>query len=152
MEFALEPRPTADYPEGHGWRLGCFRQEKSDRSCGLETEVLREGFDQGRDGGGGRFQVGWVSEVAQGLGGDGADRGAKDGLTVSSVQGEFQAGGFEEGEEVGGGGGAGEGDGVGPGFGIGKEGMEEGDRILGDEVAVSRGDGEFGSGRAEGVR
>jgi len=85
-----------------------------------------------------------VAEVAEGLGGDGSDGGSED------FGWEGEVGGFQQSEEVFGCGGAGEGDGVGVIFGVGEEGSDLVDGGWRDDGAVGGGDGDVGTGGAEG--
>jgi len=50
------------------------------RSALREVEVRGQGLDEGGDIGLGGFEVRGVAEVAEGLGGDGADGGSEDGF------------------------------------------------------------------------
>jgi hypothetical protein len=104
--------------------LVLLRLSRLAQRCQSEKQVLRfakddnffmllgfvvsfEERDKGWDGGFGRFDGGFVSQVAEGFAGDRADGGQRD------VGGEGQVGGFEEGDEISRGRCAGEGDGVG---------------------------------------
>jgi hypothetical protein len=110
----------------------------------LQVKVSFHSSDKIGNGGGGGFDGGFEAEVAEGLAGNGADRGQ------DNARGKGEVGGFEEGEEIAGCRGAGEGDGVRVGRGVGEEALEDGDGFGGDLVAVGFGDGDGGSGGAEG--
>jgi hypothetical protein len=104
----------------------------------------KEGFDEGGDGGGEGFDGGGEAEVAEGLAGDGTDRGQ------DNAGGEGEVGGFQKSYQITGCRCAGEGDGVGVVCRVGEEALEDGDGFGGDLVAVGFGDGDGGSGGAEG--
>jgi len=108
-----------------------------------QTEGLDKNFHKRRDGGFGGFKLGRVAEIAEGLGGNGADGGTED------FRREGEAGGFKQREEIVGSGGTGEGDGVGPGISFGEEEFDLFCRAGRNDCAIGGSDGEFGSSGTE---
>jgi len=105
-----------------------------------------QGGDECWDGGFGSFDGGFVAEITEGTAGDWA-YGCED-----DVWGKGEVRGFEKRDEITRCRCAGEGDGVGVVLRLAEEGLERGDGVRGNLVAVGFGDGDDGSGGGQGFR